>query len=61
MVEEKFLEELRKEIEEAEKAIAVAKERIEKAEAAGIDVTKEREELDALIADVERMKAAYFG
>ena len=55
-----FLDELKERIAEAKKGIEEAKKEIETAEKAGIDMSKEREELRNQIAQINRIESVYF-
>jgi len=59
MPEEEFIEALRRDIKAAEKEIKKAEEELARAEEAGIDVSKEREELTKWIELKERIQGAY--
>ena len=51
--------ELEAEIAEAEKAVKIAEEEIEKAKAAGVDVTELEKELEEAKEALEKLKKAY--
>ena len=58
-MEEEFERALAEDIKEAEKAMEEAEKELEKAEAAGVDVTKEREELEEAKDRLRRIKSVY--